>query len=101
MYYKEKDFGNGLKVRYRVFDYDTPEGRREYVNATYGSVTDETFVAPADLPLAVEEGYEIAAIDALRRFQEKMKGEDERSGLRDYESVADWITESRRKEELP
>ena len=100
MYYKEVD-SNGRKLKIKVFDYHTPEGWREYVNATYGSVTDETFVAPADLPLAVEEGYEIAAIDALRRFQEQMKGEDERSGLRDYESVADWIMESRRKEELP
>ncbi|MBQ7732598.1 MAG: hypothetical protein IJT58_01090 [Synergistaceae bacterium] len=99
MHYKEKDFGNGLKVRYRVFDYSTPEGRKEWADAVCGSVTDETFVAPADLPLAVEEGYETAAIDALRKFQEQMRGEGGRSGLSDYESVADWITESRRRED--
>ena len=54
MHYEEEDFGNGLKVRYRVFDYDTPEGWSEYVNATYGSVTDETFVDPDDVCLFAE-----------------------------------------------
>lgn len=99
MRYKEVDY-NGRKLKIKVFDYDTPEGRKEWADSVCGSVTDETFVAPADLPLAVEEGYETAAIDALRRFQEQMKAEGERSGLSDYESVADWITESRRREAL-
>ena len=50
--YKEADFGNGLKIKYKVFDYSTPEGRKEWADAVFGSVTDETFVAPPD-------GYEI------------------------------------------
>ena len=98
--YKEADFGNGLNIKYKAFDCSTPEGRKEWSEAVYGSVLDESFVRPMDLPLAVEEGYESQAIDALRRFQEQMKGEAERTGLYSYKDVAEWITESRRKEEL-
>lgn len=45
--YKEVDY-DGEKIRFKVFDYDTPEGWHEYVENTYGSVDDETFVRPPD-----------------------------------------------------
>ena len=47
MRYKEIDYG-GEKFKIKVFDYHTPEGWNEYVKATAGSVTDETFVEPPD-----------------------------------------------------
>ena len=47
MRYKEVDY-NGEKLMVKVFDYHTPEGWHEYVMNTYGSVDDETFVAPPD-----------------------------------------------------
>ena len=47
MRYEEMDY-NGRKLKIKVFDYDTPEGWHEYVQNTYGAVTDETFVRPAD-----------------------------------------------------
>ncbi len=47
MRYEEIDY-NGRKLKIKVFDYDTPEGWNEYVRATAGSITDETFVRPAD-----------------------------------------------------
>ena len=47
MKYKEIDF-NGRKLRIKTFDYDTPEGWKEFVKATAGSITDETFVRPRD-----------------------------------------------------
>ena len=37
---------------------------------------------------------------ALRRFQEQMKGEAKRAGLFTEEDVAEWITSSRRKENV-
>ncbi len=46
-----------------------------------------------------EEGHEQEALDALKRFQEQMKGEGEKAGLYCDEDIAEWITESRRKEE--
>lgn len=39
-----------------------------------------------------------SAVYALMRFQERMKGEAEKAGLRTEEDVAAWITESRREE---
>ena len=55
MHYEEVDYG-GKKLKIRVFDYHTPEGWSEYVRATAGSITDETFVRPADgYPLDHEE----------------------------------------------
>ncbi|MBQ7221657.1 MAG: hypothetical protein IJS28_11840 [Synergistaceae bacterium] len=63
-------------------------------------INDETFVCPADLPFAVEEGYELAAINALRRFQEQMKGEAELAGLYTEADIAEWITQSRREDEI-
>ena len=39
---------NGKKYTYRVYDYDTPEGWHEWVNDTFGSIDDETFVRPVD-----------------------------------------------------
>ena len=50
--YKEADFGNGLKIKYKAFDCSTPEGVKEWSDYVCGSVQDETFVAPPD-------GYEI------------------------------------------
>ena len=47
MRYEEVDYG-GEKIKVKVFDYDTPEGWHEYVMNTYGSVDDDTFVAPPD-----------------------------------------------------
>ena len=47
MRYKEIDY-KGRKIKYKVFDYHTPEGWKEYVENTFGSVTDETFVEPPD-----------------------------------------------------
>ena len=47
MRYKEIDY-NGRKIRYKVFDYHTPEGWHEYVENTFGAVTDDTFVRPPD-----------------------------------------------------
>ncbi|MBQ3346593.1 MAG: hypothetical protein IJQ08_06030 [Synergistaceae bacterium] len=47
MRYEEIDY-NGRKIKYKVFDYDTPEGWHEYVENTFGSVDDETFVRPPD-----------------------------------------------------
>lgn len=82
-----------------MFDYHTPEGWHEYVMNTAGSVDDETFAAPADLPFAVEEGHVQEALDALKRFQEQMKGEGEKAGLYSDDDIAEWITESRREEE--
>lgn len=35
---------NGEKIKPRVFDYDTPEGWSKFVDATYGSITDESFM---------------------------------------------------------
>lgn len=84
----------------RTFDYDKKEGWSEFVNAAAGSITDETFVRPADMPLAVEEGYLLPALDALKRFQEQMKNEGAKAGFLNDEDVAEWITESRRAEEL-
>ena len=98
MRYEEIDYG-GEKLRIKVFDYHTPEGWREYVENTAGSVTDETFIAPADLPLAVEEGYLPQMLNALARFQAQMNGEGTISGLCDDNAVAEWITESRRLDE--
>ncbi len=63
-------------------------------------IDDETFVVPADLPLAVEEGYLMPALDALKRFQEQMKNEGARAGFSNDEDVAEWISESRRMEEI-
>ena len=37
---------------------------------------------------------------ALRRFQEQMKGEAKKAGLFTEEDVAEWITSSRRKENV-
>ena len=99
MRYEEIDYG-GEKIRVKVFDYHTPEGWHEYVMNTYGSVDDETFVAPADLSLAVEEGHVQEVLDALKRFQEQMKGEGEKNGFYSDEDVAEWITESRREEKI-
>ena len=99
MRYEEIDY-NGRKIKYKVFDYDTPEGWHEYIEATSGSIDDETFVVPADLPFAVEEGHVPQAIDALRMFQEQMKGEGEKAGFYSDEDVAEWITESRREEKI-
>ncbi len=98
MHYEEIDYG-GEKIRVKVFDYHTPEGWHEYVMNTAGSVDDETFAAPADLPFAVEEGHVQEALDALKRFQEQMKGEGEKAGLYSDDDIAEWITESRREEE--
>ena len=39
---------NGKKLRIKVFDYNTPEGWHEYVENTYGSIDDDTFVEPED-----------------------------------------------------
>ncbi|MBR1485989.1 MAG: hypothetical protein IJ597_01865 [Synergistaceae bacterium] len=39
---------NGQKIKPRIFDYDTPEGWNEFVRATAGSITDESFVRPVD-----------------------------------------------------
>mgnify|MGYP006916075122 FL=1 len=47
MRYKEIEF-DGRKIRYKVFDYHTPEGWHEYVKATAGSVDDDSFVRPPD-----------------------------------------------------
>ena len=47
MRYEEVDY-NGRKLKIEVFDYDTPEGWHEYVENTYGSIQDETFVRPVD-----------------------------------------------------
>ncbi len=47
MRYEEVDY-NGRKLKIKVFDYDTPEGWHEYVENTYGSIQDETFVRPVD-----------------------------------------------------
>ncbi len=47
MRYEEVDY-NGRKLMIKVFEYHTPEGWREYVENTAGSVDDETFVRPPD-----------------------------------------------------
>ena len=47
MRYEEMDY-NGKKLRIKVFDYNTPEGWHEYVENTYGSIDDDTFVEPED-----------------------------------------------------
>lgn len=47
MHYKEIDY-NGRKLMIKVFDYHTREGWHEYVENTFGSVDDETFVRPPD-----------------------------------------------------
>ena len=39
---------NGKKLKIKVFDYHTPEGWKEWVDATYGSIQDDTFVRPVD-----------------------------------------------------
>ena len=54
MKYKEIDF-NGRKLRIKTFDYDTPEGWKEFVKATAGSITDESFVRPADAYFGFDE----------------------------------------------
>ena len=41
-----------------------------------------------------------SAIYALMKFQEKMNGEAEKAGFFTEEDVAEWITNSRRKENL-
>lgn len=38
-----------MEHKVRTFDYDTPEGWSEWVNATAGSITDDTFVRPVDM----------------------------------------------------
>ena len=47
MHYEEMDY-NGKKLKIKVFDYHTPEGWKEWVDATYGSIQDDTFVRPVD-----------------------------------------------------
>ena len=47
MRYEEMDY-NGKKLRIKVFDYNTPEGWHEFVENTYGSIDDDTFVEPED-----------------------------------------------------
>lgn len=39
-----------------------------------------------------------SAVYALMQFQEQMRGEGKKAGLMSEEDVADWITESRRKD---
>ena len=41
-----------------------------------------------------------SAVYALMRFQEQMNGEAEKAGLLSEEDVAEWITSSRREENL-
>ena len=41
-----------------------------------------------------------SAVYALMRFQEQMRGEAEKAGFANEENIAEWITESRREEEL-
>ena len=35
-------------MRHEAIDYHMPEGWNEYVKATAGSITDQTFVEPSD-----------------------------------------------------
>ena len=39
-----------------------------------------------------------SAVYALMKFQEQMKGENEKAGIMSEEEVAEWITNSRREE---
>ena len=52
----------------------------------------------------IVDGSEVKVVNsaeyALRRFQEQMKGEAKRAGLFTEEDVAEWITSSRRKENV-
>lgn len=41
-----------------------------------------------------------SAIYALERFQEQMKGEAQKAGIMSEDDVAEWITNSRRKENM-
>ena len=41
-----------------------------------------------------------SAIYAMQKFQEQMKGEAEKAGFASEEDVADWITETRREENI-
>lgn len=41
-----------------------------------------------------------SAVYALMRFQEQMQGEAEKAGFVNEENIAEWITKSRREEEL-
>ena len=39
---------DGKEHKYPIYDTSTPEGKRAWINATAGSITDETFVRPTD-----------------------------------------------------
>ena len=39
---------DGEECEYPIYDTSTPEGKRAWIDATYGSITDETFVRPVD-----------------------------------------------------
>ena len=39
---------DGKEHKYPIYDTSTPEGKRAWIDATYGSITDETFVRPTD-----------------------------------------------------
>ncbi len=49
--------------------------------------------------MAIENRVEL--LHSLLKFQEKLKGEAERAGLKTEEDVDAWITESRRNENTP
>ena len=48
---------NGQKIKPRIFDYDTPEGWNKFIDATYGSITDESFVRPQDFDYDTPDGW--------------------------------------------
>jgi len=59
-------------------------------------------IEPGDRVTFIVDGNTVrvvnSAVYALQRFQEQMKGQAEMAGFVSEKDVADWITESRRKE---
>lgn len=52
-----------------------------------------TFIADGNTVRVVN-----SAVYAMEKFQKEMKGQAERAGLESEDSVAEWITQSRREE---
>jgi antitoxin PrlF len=52
-----------------------------------------TFIADGNTVRGVN-----SAVYAMEKFQKEMKGQAERAGLKSEDSVAEWITQSRREE---
>ena len=61
-------------------------------------------ISPGDRVTFVSENGSVkvvnSALYAMQKFQKEMRGQAELAGLKSEEDVAEWITESRREEDV-